>query len=132
MDRDIRLAPHAAAARANARIADTGQRVTATDAALRLIDELHRRHGPVMLFHAGGDGGVPVFYPAGGFAIDDTDVYLGNLHGAPFYVAQEQFEQCRHLQLIVDVAPLDGVTDPASGAARFLLRSRLLGDPCHP
>jgi len=132
MDREIRLAPHAAAIRMAGATMDAIERVTATEAALQLIGELRGRFGPVMFFQSGGccDGSAPMCYPAGEFSISDTDVYLGNLDGAPFYIGREQYETWQHTQLVIDVVPGNGgmfSLDNGSGR-RFLLRSRLFSD----
>ena len=107
-------------------------RVIATDAALAMIDQLRARHGPVMFFQSGGccDGSTPMCYPAGEFNISDTDVYLGNLNGAPFYMGLEQFAYWEHTQLIIDVVDGNGgmfSLDNGTGR-RFLTRSRLFTD----
>ena len=107
-------------------------RVVATDAELALIATLRQRHGPLMFFQSGGccDGSAPMCYPAGEFNISDTDVYLGNLDGAPFYMGLEQFSYWEHTQLIIDVVAGNGgmfSLDNATGQ-RFLTRSRLFSD----
>jgi uncharacterized protein len=107
-------------------------RVVATQAALDMIAELQGRHGPVMFFQSGGccDGSTPMCYPAGEFDVSDTDVYLGNLNGAPFFMGMEQFEYWEHTQLIIDVVFGNGgmfSLDNGTGR-RFLTRSRLFTD----
>ena len=107
-------------------------RVLATDAALAMIAELRQVHGPLMFFQSGGccDGSAPMCYPAGEFNISDTDVYLGNLDGAPFYMGLEQFAYWEHTQLIIDVVAGNGgmfSLDNGTGR-RFLTRSRLFTD----
>ncbi|ELX12436.1 hypothetical protein Jab_1c10390 [Janthinobacterium sp. HH01] len=107
-------------------------RVTATLATLELIAILRDRHGPLMFFQSGGccDGSAPMCYPAGEFNISDTDVYLGNLDGTPFYMGCEQFEYWEHTQLIIDVVDGNGgmfSLDNGTGR-RFLTRSRLFTD----
>ena len=107
-------------------------RVVATDAALQMIAELRQKHGPLMFFQSGGccDGSTPMCYPAGEFNLSDTDVYLGNLGGAPFYMGLEQFAYWEHTQLIIDVVNGNGgmfSLDNGTGR-RFLTRSRLFTD----
>lgn len=107
-------------------------RVTATPAALELIAALRDRHGPLMFFQSGGccDGSAPMCYPAGEFNISDTDVHLGELDGAPFYMGCEQFAYWEHTQLIIDVVAGNGgmfSLDNGTGK-RFLTRSRLFTD----
>jgi uncharacterized protein (DUF779 family) len=107
-------------------------RVTATDAALDMIAMLRQQHGPLMFFQSGGccDGSAPLCFPAGDFNISETDVYLGNLNGVPFYMGVEQFEYWEHTQLIIDVVDGNGgmfSLDNGTGR-RFLTRSRLFTD----
>lgn len=107
-------------------------RVCATPAALEFIDELRQRHGPLMFFQSGGccDGSAPMCYPAGDFNLSDSDVYLGNLGGAPFYMGLEQFGYWEHTQLLIDVVKGNGgmfSLDNGTGR-RFLTRSRLFTD----
>ena len=107
-------------------------RVTATASALEFIDQLHQQHGPIMFFQSGGccDGSAPMCYPAGEFDVSETDVYLGSLGGAPFYIGLEQYGYWEHTQLIVDVvAGIGGMFSLDNGTGkRFLLRSRLFTD----
>ncbi|MCD2519646.1 DUF779 domain-containing protein [Massilia sp. G4R7] len=107
-------------------------RVVATAAALALIGQLRQRHGPVMFFQSGGccDGSAPMCYPAGEFSLSDSDVLLGLLDGAPFYMGAEQFAYWEHTQLIIDVVAGNGgmfSLDNGTGQ-RFLTRSRLFSD----
>ena len=48
-------------------------RVTATDAALALIERLQVKHGPLMFHQSGGccDGSAPMCYPQGEFIVGD-------------------------------------------------------------
>lgn len=107
-------------------------RVVATAAALGLIEQLRQRHGPLMFFQSGGccDGSAPMCYPVGDFSVSDTDVRLGELDGAPFYMGAEQFAYWEHTQLIIDVVAGNGgmfSLDNGTGQ-RFLTRSRLFSD----
>jgi uncharacterized protein (DUF779 family) len=110
----------------------TIERVTATPAALEMLATLRKRHGPLMFFQSGGccDGSAPMCYAAGEFNLSDTDVYLGNLDGTPFYMGIEQFEYWEHTQLIIDAVNGNGgmfSLDNGTGR-RFLTRSRLFTD----
>ena len=108
------------------------ERVTATPAALDMLATLRQKHGPLMFFQSGGccDGSAPMCYAAGEFDISDSDVYLGNLNGTPFYMGLEQFAYWEHTQLIIDVVDGNGgmfSLDNGTGR-RFLTRSRLFTD----
>ncbi len=111
---------------------DTVPRVTATPAALELIDLLKARHGPLMFHQSGGccDGSSPMCYPAGEFKVGGQDVLLGEIGGCPFYIGAAQFEYWRHTQLIIDVVPGRGGMFSLEGpeGKRFLTRSRLYSE----
>ncbi|OOW67903.1 acetaldehyde dehydrogenase [Xanthomonas axonopodis pv. martyniicola] len=106
--------------------------VTATLAALQLIDKLRAQHGDV-LFHQSGDccdGPSPMCFAVGEFIVGDRDVLLGEIGGAPFYISAPQFGYWKHTQLIIDVVPgRGGMFSLENGeGVRFLVRSRLFDD----
>jgi len=107
-------------------------RVIATDEAITFIRSLHEQHGALMFFQSGGccDGSSPMCYALGDFGLSDTDVFMGLLDGAPFYMGAEQFEYWKHTQLIIDVVPgMGGMFSLDNGTGkRFLTRSRLFSD----
>jgi uncharacterized protein len=111
---------------------DTPPRVIATSAADELIEKLSGRYGPVMFFQSGGccDGSSPMCYPLGEFNLSHTDVCMGTLNGAPFYIGHDQFEYWKHTQLIIDVVPgMGGMFSLENGTgSRFFTRSRLFTD----
>jgi uncharacterized protein (DUF779 family) len=104
-------------------------RVTATDAARRLIAEI-RQDYPEILFHQSGgccDGSSPMCYPADDFKVGERDVKLGEIDGVPVYISASQFEAWKHTQLILDVVPgRGGMFSLDNGREqRFLTRSRV-------
>lgn|SRR5699024_8592211 len=105
------------------------QRVTATDAALELMDFLKEKHGPLMFHQSGGccDGSSPMCYPLGEFRVGDSDVLLGEIGNSPFYIAKDQYEYWKHTQLIIDVVDGRGGMFSLEGpeGKRFLTRSRV-------
>ena len=107
-------------------------RVTATDAALALIDTLRAKHGPLMFHQSGGccDGSAPMCFPLGDFLLGDNDVHLGDIGGVPFYISESQYEYWCHTQLIIDVVPGrgSGFSLEAPEGVRFLTRSRVFTD----
>jgi hypothetical protein len=107
-------------------------RVTATPAALRLIDELTGEYGPILFHQSGGccDGSSPMCYPQGDFIVGDRDVRLGEIGGAPVYIGAAQFDLWRHTQLVIDVVPgRGGMFSLDNGREqRFLTRSRVFTD----
>ncbi|ATB56705.1 acetaldehyde dehydrogenase [Xanthomonas citri pv. fuscans] len=106
--------------------------VTATLAALQLIDKLRAQHGDVLFHQSGGccDGSSPMCFAVGEFIVGDRDVLLGEIGGAPFYISAPQFEYWKHTQLIIDVVPgRGGMFSLENGeGVRFLARSRLFDD----
>ena len=69
-------------------------------------------------------------YPQAEFLIGDSDVRLGEIGGADFYISAAQFAYWKHTQLIIDVVPGRGgmfSLDNGEGL-RFLVRSRLFDD----
>lgn len=107
-------------------------RVTATPAALALIDTLRAAHGPLLFHQSGGccDGSSPMCYGQGDYIVGDRDVRLGVIGDAPFYMSPSQFEYWQHTQLIIDVVPgRGGMFSLENGRdVRFLTRSRLFTD----
>ena len=108
------------------------RRVLATPSALELIERLKSKHGDLMFHQSGGccDGSSPMCYPLGEFLVGDSDVQLGEIGGAPFYMSRSQFEYWKHTQLTVDVVPGRGGMFSLEGpeGLRFLIRSRLFTD----
>lgn len=108
------------------------EQVTRTAAAEELMDRLAAKHGPLMFHQSGGccDGSSPMCYPLGEFLVGDSDVLLGTLGDAPFYMSRSQFEYWKHTQLILDVVPGRGgmfsLENPEG--VRFLIRSRVFTD----
>ena len=108
------------------------ERVTATAAALALIAELQRDHGPLMFHQSGGccDGSSPMCYPRGEFLVGASDVRLGQVGGVDFWMSAAQFEYWQHTHLTLDVVPGRGGMFSLEGSrgVRFLIRSRLFTD----
>ncbi len=108
------------------------RRVTATDAALALIEKLKKRHGDLMFHQSGGccDGSAPMCYQRGELQVGDQDVLLGEIGETPFYMSASQFDYWKHTQLIIDVVDGRGGMFSLEGpeGKRFLTRSRLFTD----
>lgn len=106
--------------------------VTATEAALSLIERLRAKHGELMFHQSGGccDGSSPMCYPLGEFMTGDQDVLLGTVGDTPFYIGRAQFEYWKHTQIVLDVVPGRGGMFSLEGpeGIRFLTRSRVFTD----
>ncbi|MCW8809230.1 MAG: DUF779 domain-containing protein [Rhodanobacter sp.] len=107
-------------------------KVLATPAAEALIERLRERHGALLFHQSGGccDGSSPMCYPQDDFIVGDSDVQLGEIAGAPFYMSPSQYEYWKHTQLIIDVVEgRGGMFSLENGeGVRFLTRSRLFTD----
>ncbi len=108
------------------------ERVTATPAALQLIEQLRREHGELLFHQSGGccDGSAPMCFAQGDFLIGDHDRRLGSIGGMPFYISGPQYEYWQHTRLIIDVVPGRGGMFSLEGPTgrRFLTRSELFSD----
>jgi len=105
------------------------KRVLITDEAKEIMDQLREKHGELMFHQSGGccDGSSPMCYKAGQFRVGRSDVKLGEVYGAPFYMAKDQFEYWKHMQLTLDVKPGRGssfsIEIPLG--VRFLIKSKM-------
>jgi uncharacterized protein (DUF779 family) len=111
---------------------DVVERVTATPAALALIEQLTAEHGTLMFHQSGGccDGSAPMCFSANEFMVGSSDVKLGSIGGTPFYMSDSQFAYWEHTQLIIDAVPGNGgmFSLERPTGLRFLTRSRLFDD----
>lgn len=105
------------------------KRVIATDEALALIASIKEKHGEILFYQSGGccDGSVPMCYQKNDFILGNSDILLGEIGDAPFYMHKSQFEYWKHTQLIIDAIPgrgaefsLDSIED-----RHFITRSRV-------
>lgn len=110
----------------------TVERVGITPAAAAMVAKMEGVHGPLLFHQSGGccDGSSPMCFPRDEFRIGQSDVYLGEVAGTPFYMSGPQFEYWRHTHLTVDVVPGrgSGFSVEAPEGVRFLIRSRLFTD----
>jgi uncharacterized protein (DUF779 family) len=107
-------------------------RVIATPAALELIEDLKRKHGPVMFHQSGGccDNSAANCYLPGEITTGAGDVLLGEIGGSPFFISKSQYEYWKHTQLIIDVIEGHGGTFSLEGpeGKAFHTRSRIFSD----
>ena len=105
------------------------QRVTVTDAAAEVIDQLREQHGELMFHQSGGccDGSAPMCLEKGDLMLNETDVWLGTIHGCDFYMSNDQFDYWKHTRLTVDVTKGRGASFSLEIplGLRFVIKSRL-------
>jgi uncharacterized protein (DUF779 family) len=106
------------------------ERISVTEEARAVIDQLRQQHGELMFHQSGGccDGSSPMCFADGEFLIGSRDVCLGEIHGCNFYMSVDQFEYYRNMHISVDVAPGRGSSFSLEIplGLRFMAVSRLL------
>ncbi|MGD1890663.1 MAG: DUF779 domain-containing protein [Cyclobacteriaceae bacterium] len=94
-----------------------------------MIDQLREEHGPLMFHQSGGccDGSSPMCFPKGELMLNETDIWLGEIHSCNFYMSSDQFEYWKHTQLTVDVVEGRGASFSLEIplGLRFVIKSRL-------
>lgn len=95
-------------------------RLAITEKALELVEELEKKHGPLMFYQAGGccEGTQPQCFEKGGFYPRMNDVLIGYIKDYEFWVDRDLFEYWQHAHFTLDV--LDGF-----GPGGFSLESPL-------
>lgn len=108
------------------------ERVSATDKAKAVIEQLRQKHGELMFHQSGGccDGSAPMCFAKGDFMVGSRDVCLGEVEGCRFYMAADQFEYYRNSHIVIDVAPGRGASFSLEIplGLRFMAVSRILSD----
>lgn len=108
------------------------ERVLITDAAKAVVDALKKTHGELMFHQSGGccDGSAPMCFEKGELLLDESDVWLGKIHGCDFYMSRDQFEYWQHTQLTVDITQGRGASFSLEIplGLRFVIKSRLFHD----
>jgi len=108
------------------------ERVSATDEARAVIEQLREKHGELMFHQSGGccDGSAPMCFAKGDFMVGSRDVCLGEVQGCGFYMAADQFEYYRNSHIVIDVAPGRGSSFSLEIplGLRFMAVSRILSD----
>ncbi|MEU5261974.1 DUF779 domain-containing protein [Amycolatopsis sp. NPDC021455] len=105
------------------------ERVTATPAARDAISALRAAGGPVMFVQSGGccGGSVPMCFPAGEFLVGGTDLLLGEVDGAAFYIDTRLDEAWGHGRYVLDVedGEPEGLSLPAGPHRHFVTHVHL-------
>lgn len=90
-------------------------RVSVTNKALQLIEELAAEFGDLMFYQAGGcEGTQPMCFKKGGYFPRSKDVNIGQIKGYDFWIDHDLFEYWKNAHFELDVT--DGI-----GAGGFSL-----------
>jgi uncharacterized protein (DUF779 family) len=104
-----------------------GNEVHATRAALEVITRLEGDYGPLVFFQSGGccDGTSPICLMRVDMTPGPSDVLLGRIGGAPFYIDAEQYERWGRPQFEIDVRPgaAEGFSLEGLAGVRFVTRT---------
>lgn len=108
------------------------ERVSVTEKAKAVIDQLRQQHGDLMFHQSGGccDGSSPMCFAEGDFMVGSRDLCLGEIHGCKFYMAADQFEYYKNSHIVVDVTKGRGSSFSLEIplGLRFMAVSRLFTD----
>ena len=108
------------------------ERISVTDKAKAVIDELREKHGELMFHQSGGccDGSAPMCFEKGDFLIGSRDVCFGEIHGCKFYMSSDQFEYYKSMHINFDVSEGRGSSFSLEIplGLRFIAISRLFTD----
>lgn len=108
------------------------KRVSITDKAKEVIDQLRKKHGDLMFHQSGGccDGSAPMCFEVGDFLIGSKDVCLGEIHGCKFYMDSDQFQYYQNMHINIDVSEGRGSSFSLEIplGLRFMTISRLFTD----
>ena len=108
------------------------ERVSVTDRARAVIDQLREKHGELIFHQSGGccDGSAPMCFQKGDFLLGSRDLCLGEIHGCNFYMAADQFEYYKNMHITVDVTEGRGSSFSLEIplGLRFMAVSRVMTD----
>ena len=108
------------------------ERVSITDKAAKLVEQLKTRHGEVIFHQSGGccDGSAPMLLPKEDFYLDESDIHIGNVAGVDFYMNHAQYEYWKHTHLTVDATQGRGSSFSLEipEGYRFKIDSRLFNE----
>ena len=108
------------------------ERVSVTDKAKEVINQLKQEHGELMFHQSGGccDGSAPMCFAKGDFMVGSRDLCLGEIEGCRFYMAADQFEYYKNSHIVVDVARGRGSSCSLEIplGLRFMAVSRIFSD----
>ena len=108
------------------------ERISATPSAVKLIEQLSAQYGPIVFIQSGGccEGSGPLCIPVNEFKPSPTDVILGEIAGAVFYMSDSHFSFAENTHTILDALPGSGGSfslECGSGMA-FITKARLYTD----
>jgi hypothetical protein len=108
------------------------ERISATPAAVELIQKLTAQYGPLIFLQSGGccEGSGPLCMPANEFKPSPSDVILGEIAGAIFYMGDSHYSFSENTHTILDaVTGSGGSFSLECGTGQtFITKGRLYSD----
>ncbi len=106
------------------------KRVEITEEAREVVKQLKDRYGDLIFHQSGGccDGSAPMIFEKDDMYLDESDIFLGEVVGVPFYMNQDQFEYWKHTHLTIGVTEGRGASFSLEIplGIRFIIHSRIL------
>ena len=107
-------------------------RISGTPPAIALIKQLTDKFGPIIFFQSGGccEGSGPMCMPANEFKKTPSDVKVGEVEGAAFYMGHSHFQFSENTHTILDaIQGSSGSFSLDCGTGwSFITRGRLFTD----
>ncbi|NCA27476.1 MAG: DUF779 domain-containing protein [Methylophilaceae bacterium] len=107
-------------------------RISGTPPAIELIKKLTAQFGPLIFFQSGGccEGSGPMCMPANEFRKTPSDVKVGEVEGAAFYMGHSHFQFSENTHTILDaIQGSSGSFSLDCGTGwSFITRGRLFTD----
>ena len=107
-------------------------RISGTPPAIALIKQLTEKFGPIIFFQSGGccEGSGPMCMPANEFRKTPSDVKVGEVEGAAFYMGHSHFQFSENTHTILDaIQGSSGSFSLDCGTGwSFITRGRLFTD----
>lgn len=106
------------------------KKITATDEAKTLLNNLKTQHGNLIFVHSEGccEGTSPMCMPEDDFYIGSQYERIGEIDGVPYYMHHSNSPYWQYLQIIIDVDDLFGNTYSLESAENksFVIQSKRL------
>jgi len=106
------------------------QQVDISDKAAEVVRKLKDQYGEVIFHQSGGccDGTAPMMIEKDDFYLDESDIFLGELEGVPYYMSEDMYEIWKYTHISVDVTEGRGSTFSLEIplGLRFIIHSRIM------
>lgn len=106
------------------------QQVEITEKAAEVVRKLKEQYGEVIFHQSGGccDGTAPMMIEKEDFYLDDSDIFLGELEGIPYYMSEDMYEIWKYTHITVDITEGRGSTFSLEIplGLRFIIHSRIM------